>query len=101
MLGPAGRGSHEAQVYLGYANRRRRRLPDSRRGPRLAGQRAELQEKIKKLNAERETFVAAKRKEMAAERGEKTLDEAMLETIREQISKRGFESPNAEPAGTE
>lgn len=52
--------------------------------------RADLQAKIQKLNAEREKFVAAKRKELEAKGGAKTLDAAMVETLRTQAKGKGF-----------
>jgi hypothetical protein len=55
-----------------------------------AKERTALQAKIQKLSAERETFVAAKRKELEAKGGEKTLDAAMVETLRGQARTKGF-----------
>jgi len=52
--------------------------------------RAELQARIQKLSAERDKFVAAKRAELAAKEGAKTLDAAMVETLGEQAKAKGF-----------
>ncbi len=52
--------------------------------------RAELQARIQKLSAEREKFVAARRAELAAKEGAKTLDAAMVETLRGQAKAKGF-----------
>lgn len=52
--------------------------------------RADIQAKIQKLSAEREKFLAAKRKEMASSSGAKTLDTAMVETLRVQAKGKGF-----------
>jgi hypothetical protein len=52
--------------------------------------RGELQSKIQKLSAEREKFVAAKRAELAAKGGAKTLDAAMVEALGEQAKAKGF-----------
>ena len=49
-----------------------------------------LQKKINDLNGERTKYVAEKRKEMAAEDGEKTLDAALIESIRKQGGKKNF-----------
>ena len=63
----------------------------------LAARRADLQKQINQLNAARQTFVAQKRKEMAAETGAKTLDEALLSAIRHQAAQRGYETQPTEP----
>ncbi len=52
--------------------------------------RDDIQEQIQRLSDERKTFVAEKRKEVA-EGEEDTLDEVMIEAIREQASALGFE----------
>ncbi len=55
-----------------------------------AKRRAELQGEIQKLNKEREAYVAEEMKKQAAD-GEKTLDQALVETARSQASKLGYE----------
>ena len=52
--------------------------------------RAELQARIQKLSAEREKFVAARRAELEAKAGARTLDAAMVESLREQARAKGF-----------
>jgi hypothetical protein len=52
-------------------------------------QRAEIQQKINALNAQREEFVAQKQREQAA--GPDTLDSAVLKTVREEMKAKGFE----------
>ena len=56
----------------------------------LQTKRSKIQEKIKKLSAERNAFVENKRKEIAASSGDKTLDTALIEAIREQASVKQF-----------
>ena len=53
-------------------------------------ERGEIKAKINALNAERRTFVEAKRQELAPE-GEDTLDVAMVKVARAQAKARGFE----------
>jgi hypothetical protein len=53
--------------------------------------RAELQARIQKLSAEREKYVAQKRKELEAKGGAKTLDAAMTEALRAQARTKGFQ----------
>lgn len=53
-------------------------------------ERGEIQKKINTLNAERIQFVAEKRKEMAEEAGEATLDLALIGAIRDQATKKEF-----------
>jgi hypothetical protein len=50
-------------------------------------EREEIQSKIRKLSAEREKYIAEKRKETG---GDKTLDRAMVETVRAQAVKAGM-----------
>lgn len=52
--------------------------------------RVEIQLKIQKLSGEREKFIAAKRKELAAKGGAKTLDAAMAEALASQAKAKGF-----------
>ena len=54
-------------------------------------ERRRVQERINTLNGERNTYVAEKRKEMAAESGEKTLDQVLVEAIRTQAKAKSFE----------
>lgn len=54
-------------------------------------ERAEIKEKLNKLEADRNKFVVAKRLELA-ESGEESLDAAMIKAIREQAGKRGFKN---------
>jgi len=53
--------------------------------------RAELTEKLNELEKKRNTFVAEKQRENAAN-GEETLDAAMIKAIREQAAKRNFKN---------
>ncbi len=55
-----------------------------------AKRRVEIQLKIQKLSGEREKFIAAKRKELAAKGGAKTLDAAMAEALASQAKAKGF-----------
>ena len=57
---------------------------------RQAAARQRLQDQINRLNTERNTFVAEKRKEVAAQSGQKTLDQALVEAIRSQASQKRF-----------
>jgi hypothetical protein len=52
--------------------------------------RAEIQLKIQKLSGDREKFIAAKRKELAAKGAAKTLDSAMGEALASQAKVKGF-----------
>jgi len=52
--------------------------------------RVEIQLKIQKLSGEREKIIAAKRKELAAKGGAKTLDAAMAEALASQAKAKGF-----------
>jgi len=56
-----------------------------------AASRKAVQKQINQLNTERSEFVAAKQKELADAAGEKTLDQALVETIRLQAAARQFE----------
>ena len=55
-----------------------------------AASRHRAQQQINRLNAERNTYVAAKRQEAAKNSGQKTLDKALVEAIRVQASKKNF-----------
>jgi hypothetical protein len=52
-------------------------------------ERTEVQEKIRKLNAERDAFVAAELRKLAAS-GEDTLDAAVIKAVREEAAAKGF-----------
>jgi hypothetical protein len=54
-----------------------------------AEERAEIQEQIRKLHAERRAYVAAERKKLA-EAGEATFDEALVKAARAQAEARSF-----------
>lgn len=53
--------------------------------------RTQIQQEINDMNAERNKYVATKRKEQAAASGEKTLDQALVEAIRVQAKSKAFE----------
>ena len=55
-----------------------------------AARRAEIQQEIGKLNAERKTYVADQRKKVSAEGEEDTLDAAMVKSLRAQAEKKEF-----------
>ena len=57
---------------------------------RQSAERQRLQDRINRLNGERNAFVAEKQKEQAAQSGEKTLDQALVEAIRSQASQKRF-----------
>jgi hypothetical protein len=57
-----------------------------------AKERTELQARIQRLNSEREKFIAAKRQELAAKGGAKTLDAAMVDALALQAKAKGFSS---------
>ena len=59
----------------------------------MANKRAELQEQIRRLSAEREAYLAAERKRLAEAAGEQdaTLGDAILTAIRVQLDESGFE----------
>ncbi len=70
-----------------------REMDGAERGKYLEKQgkkRAEIQTKIRKLNADRKKFVSEKRKQMTSS-GDDTLDAAMIKTVKEQASKKDFE----------
>jgi hypothetical protein len=52
-----------------------------------AAERAELQEKISKLNAERRTYVALEQKKVSADN---TLDKAVIDAVRKVAVKKGY-----------
>lgn len=54
-----------------------------------AKKREEIQQQIQALNVEREKFVAEKRKAQVGEKGD-TLDEAMINAVREQVKEKQF-----------
>lgn len=56
----------------------------------IASRRAELQEKIRRLNLLREAHVAEKARELAEKSGEKTLDLAIVETVKTQAAACGY-----------
>jgi hypothetical protein len=58
---------------------------------KLSKERAELQDKIQALNKDREKFVQAEQKKHADKSGAKTLDSAMVESVRTQGAKAAFE----------
>jgi hypothetical protein len=66
--------------------------PAARKGyiDKAAAARDTIQSEIRKLNEEREEFVASKLKDNA-DGGEKTLDQAMIEATRRQASELGYE----------
>ncbi len=75
-------------------------LPENMRGMSLAerqqyvarqsAERQRLQDRINGLNGERNRFVAERQKQAAAQSGEKTLDQALVEAIRSQASEKRF-----------
>ena len=52
--------------------------------------RQRLQDRINRLNGERNRFVAEKQQQSAAQSGTKTLDQALVEAIRSQASQKQF-----------
>ena len=57
---------------------------------RQSAERQRLQDRINRLNGERNAFVAEKQKQLAAQSGQKTLDQALVEAIRSQASQKRF-----------
>lgn len=57
---------------------------------KMAKEREAIQAQILELNKKRISYVAEKRKKMAEESGEQTLDEAMASTVRAQAEKKGY-----------
>ena len=57
---------------------------------RQSAERQRLQDRINRLNGERNAFVAEKQKQQAAQSGEKTLDQALVDAIRSQASQKRF-----------
>jgi hypothetical protein len=57
---------------------------------RQSVERQRLQDRINRLNGERNAFVAEKQKQQAAQSGEKTLDQALVDAIRSQASQKRF-----------
>lgn len=66
--------------------------PDERAAfiEKAANERAAIQKRIAELGSQRDAFLKAEREKQAAVKGEKTLDEAIVETTREQASKAGY-----------
>ncbi len=60
---------------------------------KAAKERGEIQQKIQELNKQREAYVAEEQKKQA-NAGEKTLDEAIVETARQQIKAKGYVCEN-------
>lgn len=58
----------------------------------LVGKRKDIQEKIGKLNKEREAHVAKERKRLAEATGEATLGDAVVSTIKKQLVMNGFDT---------
>lgn len=57
---------------------------------KITAERAAIQQKILTLNKAREGYVAAELKKQAAAKGEKTLDQAIIETTRTQAATKGY-----------
>ncbi len=55
-----------------------------------AAERKAIQEKIQQLNAERRIYIAAEERKMAEQEGGKTLDAAIIGTIRTQAKEKGY-----------
>lgn len=60
-------------------------------------ERKKIQDKIKKLSAERQRYVAEERKKQAEASGEKTLEDAVIESVRDQAGEKGFEFEEEPP----
>ena len=58
---------------------------------KMAAKRAEVQNEISSLAAERETYLAKERQRLAEETGDATLGDAVVSAIRGQLAKSGFE----------
>lgn len=56
----------------------------------LAKKRAELQERIKRLSAERNQYIAKAQADEAKEAGAESLDSAVIRTLRKQLEKKNF-----------
>ena len=56
----------------------------------MVAKRKSIQDKIKKLNSEREKYVSAERRKLAEKEGKQSLDEAIVNTVREQAGKKAF-----------
>lgn len=71
----------------------RKMTPEERKAyvAKMLAEREKLQKEVKQLNAEREKYVGAKRRALA-EKGEDTLDAAMIKSIRTQAKARSFET---------
>lgn len=59
---------------------------------KVAARRAEIQNKIKDLSAEREAFLAREQKKQSGDAGDNTLGGAVVKTIQKQLAKSGFET---------
>lgn len=57
-----------------------------------AKKRAEIQQQIAKLSAEREEYLAKEQAKVAGEAGQATLGDAVVTTIRKQLAESGFEN---------
>jgi hypothetical protein len=55
-----------------------------------AKERAEIQARIKELNAERQEYIATEMKKRTESQGEQTLDQAVIRSLREQAEAKGF-----------
>ena len=58
---------------------------------KLSKKRSEIQSELAKINKERDAFVQAELKKMAQASGEQTLGDAMIQAVRKQLKKSGFE----------
>ncbi|MCA9229079.1 MAG: VWA domain-containing protein [Planctomycetales bacterium] len=59
---------------------------------KLAARRAEVQQEINRLAAEREEFLAKERQRLAAETGDETLGDAVVAAVQRQLAASGFET---------
>ena len=56
---------------------------------------SELKKEMAQLNRQRSLFIAQERRKMAAAGGEKTLGDVMVDAVRKQLTKAGFETKSA------
>ena len=61
-----------------------------------AQQRKELQEQVRALSAKRDKFVSAERKKLAESEGRPTLEEAVIESVRQQAAGKKFQFERGE-----